>query len=377
MRILMTSSWFPSRKHSTLGNFVQRHIEAIATMHEVVVLVWFRMDQGEGLEVVKSVENGVTIYRVYSAHRQWQWWKANAALGAGWAAINQDGIGSFDVVHHHVTFPIGIQAAVLADEIKAPLVVTEHWTIYNKQVRRDQPIGLKRLSMRVLAQAKVICPVSEDLAATMQAYGLAGNYQVIPNVVDTEAFQIGTPANGFHFLHISSLDDRHKNISGILLAWTEVCSKIPGAVLHIGGDGPHLHWSDVVMRMGIPAESIEFFGECSVAEVAQRMRQAHCLVMFSRFENLPVVIVEAMAAGLPVITSDVGGISEHVHKERGMLVQSEREDELQAALLSMPALWSTYDRQRIRAYAQKHFSRESVARQYDAVYRAAIGNGKD
>ena len=276
------------------------------------------------------------------------------------------------MVHHHVIFPVGIQAATLANEIKAPLVVTEHWTIYNRRVRHDQPVGLKWISKRTLAQAKWICPVSQDLTATMQEYGLEGKYQVVPNVVDTEAFRMGEPSAGFHFLHISSLDDRHKNISGILHAWSEVFEKIPGSVLHIGGDGPYEHWSDVAARLGIPSTTIEFFGECTPAQVAERMAKAHCLVLFSRFENLPVVIVEAMAAGLPVISSHVGGIAEHLPQERGMLVRSESEDELQAALLAMPALWSTYDRSAIRAYALEHFSTKAVARAYDNVYRNAV-----
>lgn len=368
----MTTSWFPSRKHGTLGNFIQRHIEAIALGHEVVVLASFRDAEANGITIEKTVESGVTIYRVYAAYAKWNIWKAKAAFDAGVEAIQRDDARTFDVVHHHVIFPKGAWAAQLAQQWNVPLVVTEHWTIYNTAVRRDQPWGLKWVSKRTTKSAARICPVSHDLANTMQAYGLAGEYTVVPNVVDTGLFKIGQPAPGFHFLHISSLEDRHKNISGMLRAWSKVYEKIPGAVLHIGGDGPYRQWQQTAADMGIPATSIAFFGECSPAEVATRMAEAHCLVMFSRFENLPVVIVEAMASGLPVISSRVGGIAEHLERERGMLVQSENEEELQAAFVAMHRLWGDYHRFDIRRYAEAQFSRAAVAAQYDAVY-AALG----
>lgn len=375
MRILMTSSWFPSRKHATLGNFVQRHIEAIALQHEVVVLVCFRMDEGNEVEVVKSVENGVAIYRVYATYKKWQVWQAKHVFRYGWQSIQNDGHAPFDIVHHHVIYPIGILAASLAQEIHVPLVVTEHWTIYNKKVRSDQPKWLKWASKRVAAKASVICPVSVDLADTMMQFGLPSNYHVIPNVVDTAAFKIDQPAPGFHFLHISSLDERHKNISGILRAWAIVSRKMPDAKLHVGGDGPFEFWRSQAKAMDISDESIVFFGECTSQEVALRMNLAHCFVMFSRFENLPVVIVEAMSAGLPIISSQVGGIAEHVTKERGMLVRSEQEDELVAAMFAMRALWPDYNRFEIRQYAIKHFGQEAISCEYDGVYKRVLEKG--
>lgn len=372
MRILMTTSWFPSRKHATLGNFVQRHIEAIALKHEVVVLACFRDSQAKGLEIEKTVENNVTIYRVYSAYPAWQFWKAKFAFDAGIQAIQKDSAHAFDLIHHHVIYPKGWLAARLAQHWNVPLVITEHWTIYNTAVRKDQPFGLKMLSKWTTRKASVICPVSQDLAETMKTYGLSGEYTVVPNVVDTSMFKIGDPEPGFHFLHISSLEDRHKNITGILHAWSGVCKKLQGAVLHIGGDGPYQDWRRKAEEMGIPVQSISFFGECTPAEVAKRMAESHCLVMFSRFENLPVVIVEAMASGLPVISSRVGGISEHIQRERGMLVQSENEEELQAAFVAMLTLWGDYNRFDIRRYAEAHFSREAVAERYHAVYTSAL-----
>jgi glycosyltransferase involved in cell wall biosynthesis len=271
-----------------------------------------------------------------------------------------------------ITTSFILRAARLARKWQVPLVVTEHWTIYNRQLRQDQPFWLRVISKYVAKHAAMICPVSLDLQQTMHNYGLKSNYQVIPNVVDTDLFRIGEPEAGFHFLHISSLEDRHKNITGILRTWRQVLDKLPQAVLHIGGDGPHLLWSAFAADLGIASHQIDFFGECSAEEVAQRMSKAHCFMMFSRFENLPVVIVEAMASGLPVISSHVGGISEHLNAQRGMLVDSEDEGQLAAALVGMVALWPHYNRFDIRRYAVEHFSKEAIAKKYSATYQAVL-----
>jgi L-malate glycosyltransferase len=372
MRILMIASWFPSRLHTTLGNFVQRHVEAIAMEHEVVVLCCFRSPEAKGVEIVQTNEQGVTIYRVYADFAKWQIAKAFAVFEKGLQAIIRDDSRSFDLIHHHVIYPAGIWAARLAHRWQLPLVVTEHWTIYNRQLRQDQPFWLRSISKYVAQRAAMICPVSLDLQQTMVNYGLKSNYQVIPNVVDGDLFQIGEPEAGFHFLHISSLEDRHKNIQGILRTWRSVIDKLPNAVLHIGGDGPHLMWSAYATELGIASHQIYFFGECSAEEVAHRMATAHCFLMFSRFENLPVVIVEAMASGLPVISSHVGGISEHINAQRGMLVKSEDESQLAAALVGMVALWPRYNRYEIRRYALEHFSKAAIAKKYSHTYQVVL-----
>jgi glycosyltransferase involved in cell wall biosynthesis len=338
----------------------------------VVVLCCFRSPEAQGVEIVQSTEQRVTIYRVYANFAKWQIAKAFSVFEQGLEAIVRDDARSFDLIHHHVIYPTGIWSARLARKWQVPLVVTEHWTIYNRQLRQDQPFWLRVISKYVAKHAAMICPVSLDLQQTMHNYGLKSNYQVIPNVVDTDLFRIGEPEAGFHFLHISSLEDRHKNITGILRTWRQVLDKLPQAVLHIGGDGPHLLWSAFAADLGIASHQIDFFGECSAEEVAQRMSKAHCFMMFSRFENLPVVIVEAMASGLPVISSHVGGISEHLNAQRGMLVDSEDEGQLAAALVGMVALWPHYNRFDIRRYAVEHFSKEAIAKKYSATYQAVL-----
>ena len=64
--------------------------------------------------------------------------------------------------------------------------------------------------------------------------------------------------------------------------------------------------------MNISEKSIQIESKKTHDEIAIAMQQADCFVLFSNIENLPLVIIESMACGLPIITTDVGGISEHM-----------------------------------------------------------------
>ena len=75
-----------------------------------------------------------------------------------------------------------------------------------------------------------------------------------------------------------------------------------------------------------------FLGGQSQAQIAERMRAADVFVLSSRFENLPVVLLEASATGLPIVATRVGGVPEIVGAEGGALVEPLQPDALARAI---------------------------------------------
>ena len=126
--------------------------------------------------------------------------------------------------------------------------------------------------------------------------------------------------------------------------------------------------------MNLTEPCVSFSGPKNIEEVARGMQMADALILFSRKENFPCVIAEAWATGVPVISTDVGGISEHLTENcgRGILIPNEDESALRSALLKL-GTEAKIDAVDIRKYAVDHFSVEAVSNAFDKVYREALG----
>jgi glycosyltransferase involved in cell wall biosynthesis len=107
------------------------------------------------------------------------------------------------------------------------------------------------------------------------------------------------------------------------------------------------------------------------------MQRASALVLFSRYENLPCVVLEALCCGLPVISSDTGGIKEAVDETNGVLVQSENEKQLSDAMNTMMNDYEKYNREKIAMMATERYKYDTIGRKfyelYDEVLKAKTG----
>lgn len=385
LRVLHLASWYPTSVHETLGNFVQRHVEAVATLHRCTVLT--AVADGEvagGAErrscVREPAGGGWTMeeHRIHLRPRRPQGWFVGRALWEWGRTLERP-----DLIHLHVMYPAGRAARRLAKEWGVPLVVTEHWTGYQRPAW-DRVPGWRRWDMRRTgAAADCICPVTAELGATMQSAGVGRGrrFQPVPNVVDTRLFhpleapggasRKNSGAPELTLLHISSLADHHKNLSGLLRALAQCLPDLPHVRVRILGGGDPTGLQRLAQALGI-ADRIHWGAEISLSEVAREMREADALVLFSHFENFPCVIGEAWASGIPVFATDVGGIREYLDGAHGVLVGRGDEAGL-AYTLREWAQGRRWDGGQLRATAVEHFSVDAVARQYDAVYREALG----
>ena len=112
-------------------------------------------------------------------------------------------------------------------------------------------------------------------------------------------------------------------------------------------------------------------GEKTPAEVCRAMQESHLFVLFSRYENAPVVLSECQAVGLPVVASRVGGIPEIVNAETGMLVPSEDEQTLAKTIDTMLDALPRYSAETIRRYGEQ-YSQESVGKYLLKLYESVL-----
>ncbi len=185
-----------------------------------------------------------------------------------------------------------------------------------------------RLADRVLAPSRVTAKELEE------DYGVSG-VRVLPNVtggleVLYEAPPVGGEGDGF-LLFVGRLRLR-KGVEVLLQALREIRAELPSARLLIAGDGEHRGaLEERVKSLGLEENAV-FLGRCSAGQVRGLMARASALVVPSIYEGMPLVVLEAMEMGTPVVASAVSGIPEVVDQETGWLVPAEDSAALAEAL---------------------------------------------
>lgn len=125
-------------------------------------------------------------------------------------------------------------------------------------------------------------------------------------------------------------------------------------------------------NLKIPKEQIQFYGLKQGQDLVDLYHQADFLVLFSNFENIPVVINEAQACGLPVIATNVGGISEVINTENGFLIGPKNEEQLTTILAKTIGEDYTFNSLEIQLKAISKYSFDAVGNQLNKIYKASF-----
>lgn len=162
--------------------------------------------------------------------------------------------------------------------------------------------------------------------------------EVLPNAAGGHAVQtaaVGDSLPTGFLLFVGRLRIR-KGLEVLLHAMARIRGEVPDLCLVVAGDGEHRgRLEAAVARLGL-GRQVVFLGRCSAGQVRTLMTDARALVVPSIYEGMPLVILEAMMAGLPVVASRVSGIPEVVqHGRTGWLVAPEDVEELARVLVTV------------------------------------------
>lgn len=375
LNILFLASWYPNRVEPQDGNFVQRHALAtakfckVAALHvrSVVDVDQFTIEKRWNQNILEVIVYFPKTIKILPFIKLQRYKKAHYL---GYEAIVKE-IGAINFVHLNVSYPAGIFAHLLKSKYQIPFLLTEHWTVFLDSNPHDFGAYQKYIVQQVGREASAICPVSEDLAKAMKAKGIQNNFQVIPNVVDTDLFThlpIKQCGEKIKILHVSTLFDPHKNISGILRTIAKLSEQRNDFEIKIVGNGFVEEHQAFAKKLNIPDGIVEFQGETPYEEIAHLMQKYDLFLLFSNYENLPCVISEAHVAGLPVLASNVGGISEMIDDQNGVLTHAKDESLLLSKLNHLMDHIDEYDRKEIRRKAIERYSFETVGQQYFDLY---------
>lgn len=278
-----------------------------------------------------------------------------------------------DVVHTHNPQPLayGAPAGRLA---RAVVVHTKHGV----NPERGRRLWLRRIGGH-LVDAYVAVSEATAAVARQNRECLGGRLHVIPNGVDLDAYrpdaaarreiraELGIPEEAWLFGTVGRVS-REKDHAFLVRAAGPLLG--PSCRLAIVGDGAEL------ANVRAEAKAYEPWVVLPGVrhDIPRLLAAMDAFVLSSRTEGLPLALLEAMACGLPVVATNVGGVSEVVdHGSAAVLVRSGHEEGLRGALAKLcadrPAAEELGRRARTRA---RHYDAATVVDRYMELYRQLL-----
>ncbi|MDZ7596217.1 MAG: glycosyltransferase [Thiobacillus sp.] len=394
--LVVFSALFPSVARPGAGLFIRERMFRVAQHRPLAVVSpqpWFPgqslirllrpgyRPQAPALEI----QQGIRVYHprylsVPGLLRQFDGWSMALASVGLMRKLKRQGARLIDA---HFTYPDGEAATRLGSWLGLPATITLRGT---EVPHSKNPVLRPRLS-RTLKSAARVFAVSDSLRRLAIELGAAvDKTEVVGNGIDTERFQpvaraaararFGLPDSAKVLISVGALVER-KGMHRVIEVLPALLKHHPDLhYLIVGGASPEgdnrTELTAQVARLGL-ASRVHFLGALPPDELKWPLSAADVFVLATRNEGWANVFLEAMACGLPVISTDVGGNAEVVCRdELGSIVPFGDSAALQQALDA--SLNKDWDRSAILDYARDNQWDKRVAqllRAFDRILNLA------
>ena len=297
-----------------------------------------------------------------------------------------------DVIHLHTPFGVGIEAVLAGKIFGIPIVGTHHtfFDHYLKYVYLDFE-KIKKLTwhstMAFYNRCNLILSPSKSLLEALKIGKLKSLAQIVPNFIDTEFFipagsedekkklkeDLGIKGKLLVYMGRVSYE---KSIDQVIRALAIATKKIHGLKLMIVGDGPYKeNLKELSKKIGVE-DKVIFYGFARGKELLKILQAGDIFITASKSENMPLSVMEAMSAGLPVIGVDSLGIPEIVkNNKNGFIVTPDVFEDIAKKIIEL------CDDEKLRhefALASRElaleFSEEKIVKLLEEAYKKVIKN---
>lgn len=291
----------------------------------------------------------------------------------------------YQIIDAHFAYPDGYAASLLGQWLGVPVTITLRGT----EARLAGDSVLRGLMLRALLRATQVFSVSGSLRQNALSIGVPEDkVQVVGNGVDASKFQpvpqqqarreLGLPDQGLILVSVGGLCER-KGFHRVIDCLPALKQSFPDLrYLVVGGASAEGDWTErlkqQVADLGLQ-ETVVFLGSMPPDRLKQPLSAADVFVLSTRNEGWANVFLEAMACGLPVVTTNVGGNAEVVCRpELGTIIPFDDSQALTQAIAE--ALRTVWDRQQIIDYAHANSWDQRVAVLVSEFIRIAGDSGE-
>lgn len=277
-----------------------------------------------------------------------------------------------DLVQINWGFPDGVAGGLICRKLKLPYIITEHQgSIANLLLKPYY----RKLLVTAYNHASVLISVSASLKQTMEKTpGIRKDALVIPNGIDLKQMQLRDKRPILSKLVYVGYLIEPKGIQFLLQAMVLCSDNGLDFSLDIIGSGDYLPvLQSLASELGIQ-DRIRFLGLYTADQVRSSLSNYDLLVLPSLLESFGLVLIEAMASGLPVLSTFSGGPESIVTETTGLLVEPGSAPALAQGLTELSQRWMSYEPAAIREECRERFAIEKTCSSLVEVYKSVIGN---
>lgn len=272
--------------------------------------------------------------------------------------------GKPDILHAQVTLPAGYATYIVGQRLNIPVVITEHCGNLERFFKEP----LNKYTNQLLNKVTYSC-----VSSYMQKVALKymDKCYVLPNLVNIDNYQNYGKRKldkTFNLVSLCALREG-KKIDNIFKAIKEI--KDIDIHLDVIGDGFYeKYYKDKCMELGMD-DKVTFLGRKNKKEINEIFKGEHALVISSEIESFAIPGIEALATGIPVVSTKCLGPEEYIDESNGVLCEKNDVQSLKDAIIKLYNNYDKYDPSKLRESIVRFSEKEVAGKAYE-IYKEAI-----
>jgi glycosyltransferase involved in cell wall biosynthesis len=376
--VLHFATWFPKYDGDIDGIFIKRHIEVLSLSNEFQHAVIAKSHWKMGvLGLLRCILGKFPVMRVGNLDvnyfpndesfniRFFHRYKEQI-----WKVIICSLYKKFKpaICHLHVTYGFAQEVVYMKSALVVPFIISEHcapfpfnW-IQNKELVIDRPIR----------KADKIVAVSNAQAKQIKQY-LITEVEVIPNVVNKSEFFYRGPLQGVGInIVFVGIYDKRKGLDYLLNALPIILNEFPEIVVHLVGSASKERMAEIhqqIADFNIEKKAIVFHEVLTPIQLNALFNNCDFFVCTSEYESFGVAVLESLFAGLPVMSTDCGGVRDFLNESNSILIPNDNSiSTLVEGFRKMLQILPQFNRHLISEEVNVKFSKNSIKQKYENLY---------
>jgi len=379
LNILVIPCWYPN-KNSTdklMGIYHKEFCEALAKNKDINVNMLY-IDRQRLNAPIKYLfmkkkeiinEDGYNVYMtkeldIHKISDKWQLKRYCKKMETAFLEYLKDNPKP-DVIHAQVTIPSGYAATKIGEKYNIPVLITEH-----AHAKRFF-VGVNKEYGDYVRSHAHITTVSKFMAKELKEIGI--NASVLSNLVDLDTFKKKrTKINSLRLVVVSALREG-KRIDDVIESLKVIKEKDKNidARLTVVGDGfLEDYYKNRCHELEMD-QYVDFVGRKTKKEISDILMENNILVIGSEFETFAISGIEALASGMPVVSTKCNGPEEYIDSKCGKLVPVGDINKLSEAILDVYKNLDNYDISYMQSVADK-YSSKAVTKKAIEIYKGLL-----